>query len=927
MPVRQDVNGGITTPTAQSYQSGGAARAQYQGVDTSGAENALNKQTSFWNSLIQRGATAGEAMDQRQKAEAYLEGQQDNAMGKARSEVHNSMEEDYAQGYNRAQVGTDLAKFQLGIQQQAVQFVNAGKSPDEFKAHVKEQTDSLLATAGAQGMDLKNQDWQAWLNGVSSTRDTATDLYQTKNLERSQYMKAQSLAAEGSASVAVFQAGDVAGNPMGALDNLTAHVARVYSDPTLTPQQKDGVFADFATQAMGSARSSAAVEGVSTYFAGLPQFKSLPTQVQTQITQNAQRLFENRASDESGQVLSYVSQVQSINNPNELNRQYPMSNFISTLDQAQVERKISAGQKFSIVNEENVRRLKLQSAADKTNAVLTGTTITDIATKAGLTTTNSVKALKDLYASQNGGYSGGGLALLSRGLQSGASDIASVGIDMLQQDAQSLNSIDSRNLKRDSDGAPMYPATVVASVKTLKTAYDLAQAAGNNVQAAQLVAGLPDAVAYGIRQSVDANDIAQVVYNRADDIAAGRVVALPAAMPKEMLATTDDVSAGLFDTNMTKNGSARNTLGIQSWIFSSKEDDLAKESRLTQMNSAISEEYTSLYQQGKLPARSGDDLKTFLVGRVASRAVRIEDGTDNGSLVILPQVANKEQVFGSVDNKLIGQSLQPMLEDFRKRNPSAGVVQLRYDAMSNELVLSATDKTNTLLTTSEGIPTGDVRNSVRAIESRLTSNGNGNTTGNLAVPGVGFTRFNSINSFGVDTQVYNQAVTQLISYEGYTDQKGFSILATHPTTGATLNEAKYVKQPGDSPQTATDKLSLYLNDRVMPSVMGEMPKFKGMPEYLQSAVMKQLIETTYHAGNAGMFAGFLQTALKGDAKQAYEDFKASPLYKDAGPESRRNKDRMSLLQAVSVFHDDTSGATPAQRFQNDPAAYVPPFLK
>lgn len=906
MPVRQDVQGDIKSQAIQTPQGARVASAQYQGVDTSGAENQSRQQSSFWNSIAQRTMNAGQVYDNRRKAETYLAGQQDSQMGKARSEVYDRYEEDYAQGFNRAEVGSTLAKFQTDIQQQAIDAVNAGRTPDDFKKTLKSHTDELLATAGKQGMDLKNEDWQAWLNGVSSTSGTAMDLFQSKSLERSQYMKQQSLAAEGNAAIVTFQAADQAGNPLGALDNMTAHIARVYSDNTLTLQQKDGAFADFATQAMGSARSSAAVEGVSSYFNGLDQFKKLPTQVQTQITANAQRQYEQRAADEVGAVYGYVSQVRSIQDPAELEKQYPMSNFMATLNTAQTEHKISPGQMFSMTEEENTRRLKLQANAQKGQALANGTTMTDISTQTGMTLGKTKQALIDSTAAANGGWSGGGLALLQRGLTSGASDITSVGIEMMQQDAQALASIDSKSLKRDADGFPVYPSTVVNSLHNLKVAYDSAIRAGNNVQAAQLVSGLPDAVAYGIRQGVDANGMADVVYRRSDDLSSGRVVALPATMPKELLTTSDDLTAGLFDTNMTQKGQARNILGVQSYIFSSAADEKVKQGRIGQVNGAISEEYTSLFQQGKLPALAGDDLKNWLVGRVTARTVRVDDGSDNGSLLILPQVANKERLFGSVDNNIIAQGLQPSIAEFKKRNPSAENVQLRYDAMSNELVVSATNKDNQLLTTSEGIPANEVATSVRAVEARLTGGGKGNTQGNLSVPGVGFTSFNNGNSFGVEPQVYNSAVTQLISYEGYTDQKGFSILAKHPTTGATLNEEKYVKQPGDTPQVATDKLSMYLHDKVMPSVMSEMPKFQKMPEYLRSAVMKQLVETTYHAGNAQMFSGFLQDALNGNTVKAYEDFRASPLYKDAGPTSRRNKDRFDLLQAVSQYASGTA---------------------
>lgn len=901
MPVRQDVQGGVQTPTPTGYQSPGAARAQFQGADLSGIQADANRQSAFWTNLIQRGMAASQVYQEKEQARAYLEGQQDSAMGKARSEVHGFTQGDYEQGYNRAQVGTDLAKYQLGIQADAVEFVNSGKTPDDFRKHVEDKTNQLLDAAGAQGLNLRNGDWQAWLTGVQSTRDTAADVYNAKSLERSQYMKGQAIAAEGNASIATFMAADEAGNPMQALGNITSHLARIYSDDTLTPQQKDGALADYSMQIMTAAKSSGAVEAVSSYFQARPEFQSLPTQVQTQIMRGAQSSYDQRAADEVGVVYEYMSQVRAVQDPAVLDSQYPMSAFISTLNDAQVQRKITPAQMYSMVEAENTRRLQLGKAKNIQNALLNGTTMSDISTVSGMTLGKTKTALIQTYAAQFGGYAGGGQALVARGLQSGAQDITALGIEMLQQDAQSLNNIDSRQLKKDADGAPVYPATVVNSLTALKRSYDAAQRAGNNAQAAQLIAGLPDAVGYGIRQASDANDIAQVVYSRADDIAAGRVVSLPAKMPTEFLTNATDVTAGLFDTNLTQQGARRNILGIQSYIFTSAEDAKLQESRLNQVNAAISEEYTSRYQQGTLPAYSGDDMKNWLVGKVAARTVRVEDGTDAGTLLILPNVANREATFGSADNNVLGESFKPFVDEFRARNPGATSVQMRYDPMSNEVVFSGTDKDNILLTTSESVPASTIRNNSRAVEARHTSGGQGNTQGSLAVPGVGFVKFNNGNAFGIEPQVYSQAVTQLVSYEGYTDTKGFSVLATHPTTGAKLNDEKYVKQPGDTPQMAADKFSMYLTDQVMPKVMDEMPKFSGMPEYLRQQVFSQLVDTTYHAGNADAFGDILEMAYNGNTLGAYDAFRASALYKDAGPDSRRNLDRFKTLQAVAQF--------------------------
>lgn len=896
MPIRREVDGSVQQPELAGYSGGQVASARFRE-----ATLGTGSGSAFWQGLLKGVQNQLPAIQQQTEARGYLLGQQDSADGKQRRDVHIFMETAYTQGYNRAEVGAQLAQFQTDLQTKAVEFVNSGKSSDEFRAYAQQQTSAILKEAGAQGMDLRSQDWQAWLQGVEATNNTAGDLFQTKSLERAAYLKSQALAAEGNAAVATFAAADQAGNPLQALENIQTHIQRIYADQSMTPQDKDGALANFIVNSGAVVTSSSAVDALGAYYQELPEFKNLPTQVQTQVISAMQARYDERARDEVTATFEYMSTVRSIQDPTELEAQYPMQSVIARLNEDMKSRKITPAQMYSMVNEENVRRAKLQKAASTSTALMEGTTMSDIATTTGMTLGKVRNGLIETAAAAGNGYSGGGLMLVQRGLNSGAADITTVGIEMLQQDAQSLGSIDPRNLKTGPDGEPLYPSTVVNSLTNIKQAYDSAIKAGNQVQANQLLAGLPDAVAYGVRQANDANSVANVVYRRAGDLAAGRVVAMPQKMPTEILATNDDVTAGLFDTNLTQKGQARNLLGVKAYIFSSDEDKAAQEVRLNQVNAALSEEYTALQQQGLLPARTGDDLKTALIGRVAARTVRIDDGTDNGTLLILPQVADKEAILGSVDNNIIGQGLMEFVQDYKERHPGAVSVQLRYDNMTDELVVSGVDSQNVLLTTDDGIPVARVRDSVRAVETRLTNNGNGNAVGALAVPTVGFVQFDANNQYGIDQTVFKGAVNQLISYEGYTDTKGFSILATHPTTGEPLNEEKYVKQPTDTPQMAADKLRLYLDDKVLPPVMRELPKYDALPEYLKEAVFKQLVETTYHAGNPQAFSSIMQDVLAGNTLKAYEDFRNSALYKDAGPDSRRNKDRLALLQALSQY--------------------------
>lgn len=896
MPVRQATQGGINQPALTGYNSAGVAQARYrEPTDAAAGSSSL-----FWNSLLGSAIQTGAREGQEAEARNYLEGQQDSLQGQAKQTKNWFVRQSYEQGFNKATVNTALAKFQLGLQGTAMEYVNAGKTPEEFNAHVQEQTDSLLSQAGAQGMDLQSRDWQTWLNSVDNTRNTASDMYQTANLKRSQFLKEQSIAAGGSAAIVQFNSAEQSGNPTQALENINDHVSSIYNDNTLSPQEKVQYTSQFLVSAFSSAQGTGSVQGISGYMQSLPEFQSMPTDVQVQLMNTAQQMYQQRASDESVKLYEYNSKVASVTDYNDLQKQFPMNDYIGTVMSGVQGKFITPATGYGMVDAENQRRAKMQKAQQAQVAYQNGVTVSDIATVSGEGLDKVSSNLKKMYAAAGNGYSGGGLALMQRGLKSGASDVASIGIEMLQQDAQGLNSIDWRNLKTDADGKPLYPGTVVQSLTNLNSAYSAAMAAGNQVQANQLLAGLPDAVVYGIRQGVDSRDLADVVGKRANDIAAGKVVALPAQMPREMLVDQSDVTAGIFDMGITSKARNRNLIGIQSWVFNSDADEKAAQARVNQINGAISNEYQARQQAGTLPYLSGDDLKAYLVGKVSERTVRVADDTDNGALLVLPNVGDKSKVFGTVDNNLIGRALKLHVQEFKKANPSASTVQMDYDPLTQEIIFAGTNQENVLGVTRTAIPVSSFRKEVGAQQDLITGAGQGNIPTGLSVPGVGYVPYSTKNNYGVQTNIMMNAVNQLVTYEGYTSQKGFSILDKHPETGAALNEAKYVKQATDTPQQAAEKLSMYVNDKVLPSVMPRMDKYEKLPGYLKTAVFNALVETTYHAGNADAFGKYIDLAMTNDGDLS--SYTQTPLFKDAGAGSRRNRDRVELLKALKMYH-------------------------
>lgn len=897
MPVRQPTQGGVQTPGLTGYSSAGVVQPVYRPPQEEGPGF-----SDFWKGLLPTAAKGLQDVAEQEAARGYLEGQQDSMQGREKQEQGYFTRVAYEQGYNSASVNTALAKFQLGMHTTAQEYVNAGRKPEEFNEYVQTQTNQLLSEAGQQGLTLSDRDWQAWLGQVENTRNTATGTFQDLNLKRAAVLQDQSWGARGNSAVTEFIAAQQSGDTVQALENVNGHLTSIFNDETITVDSKVKYASQFMVNAFANAGTTNDMQALTGYIQNLAEFKNLPTDVQTQIMGSAQQYYNQRAADESVQLYEYNSKVESVQDTKTLNEKYPMDTYIGTVMQAVRERKIAPSTGYSMVDSETRRRLKLQGAEDEQVAYNTGVTFSDISSSTGKTPEKVKTNMQQMYAAQYKGYSAGGLALMQRGLSSGAQDVTGAGIEMLQQDAQSLASVDWRNLKTDAEGRPQYPSTVVGSLTNLSVAYNAAVASGNQVQANQLLSGLPDPVVYGIRQNVDARDLADVVGKRANDIALGKVLAHPDTIPSTILATQDDVNAGMFDWGITQGARNRNLLGVHANVYTSSDDEKAIQARLAQVNSAMSGEFNYRNGRGELPALQGDDLKAWLIGKVAERAVRVDDGTDYGALVVLPSVGNKQQVFGSSDNTILGKALQESVQDFRKQYPQAVSVQMDYDPFTQEIIFQGVNEFNQVGTSRQTVPAADFRESVQGVQNTLTSSGRGSRQGSLNVPGAGFVQFSAKTDSGLDPRIVMGAVNQLVTYEGYTPAKGFSVLGTHPTTGAKLNEDKYVKLPTDTPQQAADKFNLYLNDKVYPQVMPKMDRYKQLPMHLQTGIYNALVETTYHAGNSDAFDKYIQTALSGAPVQALQSFKETPLWKDAGADSRRNRDRLGLLTSLVRYN-------------------------
>lgn len=904
MPVRQPTQGGVQVPGLTGYQSAGVVQPAFRPLQ----EEAPGV-GAFWQSLLPSAVKTAESAANQIAARGYLEGQQDSLQGREKQVQTFFTRAAYEQGYNSASVNTALAKFQLNVQNKAQEYVNAGKTPEEFDAYVSQQTNQLLSEAGTQGLNLNDKDWQAWLGQVENSRNTANGSYQDLNLKRAAVLQEQSWGARGNAALTEYQAAQLSGDPIQALQNVNGHLSSIFNDESISAESKVKFGSQFIVNAFATAGSTQDMQALTGYVQDLAEFKSLPTDVQTQIMGAAQQYYNQRASDESVRLYEYNSKVGSVTDYKTLSEQYPMDNYIGTIMAGIQSKQIAPSTGYAMVDAESQRRLEMQKAQDGALAYTNGVTLSDISSATGETLSKVKTELTKLY-SNGQGYSTGGFQLMQRGLRSGAQDITSIGIEMLQQDAQSLAGIDWRNLKTDANGKPEYPTTAVASLAVLQAAYQSALAAGNQVQANQLLAGLPDPVTYGIRQNVDARDLADVVGKRAQDIASGKVLAMPAQMPQEMLVTQSDVAAGIFNYGWGAIGIGKsgrkahnwNILGVKSWVFTSDADEKAAQARVGQINSAINNEYEYLNSRGELPVLSGEDLKSALVGEVSKRVVRVDDGTDNGALLILPRVGDKERIFGAIDNGILATALSESVSDFKRKYPQVQSVQMDYDPRTQEIIFHGVNAENQVLTTRDSIPAVDFRSTVKGVQSTLTNNGRGTTRGNLNIPGAGFVNFNAGNQYGIDQRVVMGAVNQLVSYEGYTPSKGFSVLSTHPVTGKKLNEDKYVKQPTDTPQVAADKFNMYLNDKVYPQVMPKMEQYKNLPGYIQNNIYNALVETTYHSGNADEFNKYIQLALSNAPVQDLQSFRDTPLWKDAGgADSRRNKDRIALLGSLAMY--------------------------
>lgn len=370
MPVRQPTQGGLNIPGLTGYQSAGVASPVYRAP-----EETSDSTSQFWSGLLSSSMKVADGAVQQASARAYLKGQQDSLQGKEREAQNFFTQAMYEQGYNSSSVNTALAKFQLDMQGKAQEYVNAGKTPEEYSAYVTQQTNALLSQAGAQGMNLTDKDWQSWLGQVENTRNTATQYFQDQNLKRAAVLQEQSWGARGNAALTEASTAFSMGNPQQALENVNGHLSSIFADQSISAENKIKFSSQFMVNAFANSGNTGDMTALTSYIQNLKEFKELPTDVQTAVTNSAQQYYNQRASDESVQLYEYNSKVASVTDINELNQSYPMSSYINTVMQGVQQRKLAPGTGYAMVDAEANRRNKLQKAADQTRAYTTGVTI------------------------------------------------------------------------------------------------------------------------------------------------------------------------------------------------------------------------------------------------------------------------------------------------------------------------------------------------------------------------------------------------------------------------------------------------------------------------------------------------------------------------------------------------------------------------
>ena len=859
----------------------------------------LGATSSFWASLSKAAGATGAAYVQQSQEEAYLQGKEDNLAKRGMQSQNWINQGPYEHGFNQVTLAAEGAKLQASLKALAEQSALAGDDMATFEGKRDKLIASAMDKAEQVNLSINEADHKAWLDSLDNARTTNTMLFDQVSGEYRKGLRLQAHAAESNASISQLSTAFQTGNLEDAKRILDTGLNRLV-DNSLNMQEQDGIAASYLEGVLKNAQTHQEVKFLGEYMVQTNRFKVLPTNMQTRLVELADATYKERAQMQSQKFYEADFQVSTASNIDTLPK---MEVYFQGLDSAIAEGTLSVAQAYQMKDNYWKQYLTFKNGA-AFDTLLGSAPLTAIAANKGWTldktTTETVKSYTSRY-----GYGPGAARLVLDGFALKDPERSDAGIDLITRTVSKIQTTPYDQIQW-KDGKPVVNSDVNAGISFLYATYH--QYKNSNPQFAEhLLEKVPEAVRRGIRDTSNEGDMLTNILQIQKSITEHRVESHPVDPPKELF----------FDREYAKEHAlqfwgAGKDIGVKTGFWESDADAQLINGRLSSLNNAVAAEYSRMVRDNKQSAAVSDTI-TRARNTVIQNSVLVDNGTDAGVLMVLPTVddTTREKIFGSKHKDVIQEALATPMGYYKKVYPRAESMFLEYVPFEDSVQLRMYDTEGVELKTNVMLHPAQLRQYVNE-HLQLKQNQFANVPKNvpIVVPGQGIIPYNAQNKYNVDFNVMGAAVQHLINMEGYTEEKGFSILAKHPKTGSPLHSPEYVKQPGENAGVALQKLNKYINDAVMPKVMPVMEGYKTLPVTLQNDIFKALVETTYHAGNAEAFNSMIQQALSGYPMSALVmTYAASALGQDAAKE--RDGVRLRLLETLSNYHKT---AAPAGRF-------------
>lgn len=894
MPIMRVVpESSIQTPQLETVSMPGGVNPVYHDPSDMG----LGASSVFWSSLAKAGGTVGNKIVEQKKAEAYMQGEADSLQGKELQTKGVFAQTAYEFGYNKVNLATKLAKLQFDSQVMAKQYADSGKDNITFQQDLGAKLSSAIKEVTDSGMHVDTADSQAWLQGASSTRATASEVYMQHAEKRLKEVTLQSKAKEGNAAITqILAASTLTGNakPEGMLAGATTYVNGIEADPTLTIPEQEGLKAAFYSSVFSNMKTPEDVQWALKAYSNMPQFQNLDLEHQTAIARQAQAQYDSLAKEQSGPLYMSMYNLKNMKSVAELDSKMPRNSFFDNLNSATAKGIITNPQQFSFMEEYDKFRDNLIKQ-ENINTVMTNGTVLDIQRVTGKSNDEVNAKLKERYGAI--GIADGAVAQITDGLKMHDGYRIQNGAAMLAEATHSITTMDMKQLQY-KDGFPVVREDIAHSIKMLKQVWDDPQYASSREV---IFKDIPEAVKYGIRQNVDERTMLHVILDKQRDInehVGQRVPEGP--VPENLLFTPEDLDRGPLDWSWRPNQASKIKAAFSNvtMVYTSEDERKILAQKAGVLNTELQYRYNLAVQTGNTASDKAETIRNIKNNMVAD-SIRVDDGTEAGTLVFLPDLGSRKgELLGSSDNTTITEALSPRFTQIRKDNPQAKTIAMDYDPVDGGFRVRLYNDQGVAITGHvPNIHPNEIKDNVDIFNDDLIRKETASAPlSALVVPNVGIVQnFVTKNDYGVPPSSMVDIAQWIVQdgFEGYNNKMGYSILPSQ-------HGYEYAKRPEEGVDEATAKLSRYINDKVLPGIVPALSKYPALPAVLKRNLLVTEAESSYMAGNANAYDKYVQRVYSGEnPATVIQDFKNSGELFITGAGSKRNAYRIRMLQDIA----------------------------